>query len=113
MLTLESSLLKEEGEMNNIPDTLIEPSLINQKRNSVEEPVKGRSRERRLIVIIVVIVVSWLIVRIWAEIFEMFLRRVLNIPATKVVANVVVAIFSTIIIIWVIYVSNMDDMLSA
>jgi len=83
------------------------------KPSSTDETAKKRSREHRLIAIIVIIVVSWLIVKIWAEIFELFLRRVLKIDSTKVVANVIVALFFTVIIIWLVYVSNIDDMLAS
>jgi hypothetical protein len=76
-------------------------------------PQKQRSRECRLLAIVGIIVVSWLVVKIWADVFELFVRKVLKIDKDRFVANLVVAIGFTLVIVWLLYVASVDDMLSA
>jgi hypothetical protein len=74
---------------------------------------KQRSREARLLAIVGIIVVSWLVVKIWADVFDLFVHKVLKIERDRFVANLVVAIGFTLIIVWLLYIVSVDDMLSA
>jgi hypothetical protein len=78
-----------------------------------EEHVKRRTREKRLLCIVAILVVSWLIVKVWADVFETFVRKVLGIDKDRFVANAIVAVIFTIVIVWLLYVTEVDDMLSS
>lgn len=68
-------------------------------------------REKRLLAVVAIVVVSWLIVKVWADVFELFVRRVLKIKKTSFISNLIVAIFFTGGILWLLYILDIDDML--
>lgn len=72
---------------------------------------RKRSREKRLFWIIAILVVSWLIVKVWSDIFETFIRNVLHIKKQWFLPNLFVAVIFTIIIVSLLYFMEVDDML--
>ena len=73
---------------------------------------KGKEvEEKRLFWIIAIPVVSWLIVKVWSDIFETFIRNVLHIKKQWFLPNLFVAVIFTITIVSLLYFMEVDDML--
>jgi len=68
-------------------------------------------REKRLLAVVAIVVVSWLIVKVWADVFELFVRRVLKIKKNCFFSNLIVAVLFTGGILWVLYILDIDEMI--
>jgi hypothetical protein len=85
-----------------------------RKQPYAKDATKAKqNREMRLLSVVAIIVVSWLIVKIWADVFELFVRKVMRVPKGCFVKNLVVAVVFTVGILWLLYVTNIDDLLAA
>lgn len=73
---------------------------------------KQRTREKRLLAIIAVLVVSWIIVKIWADVFDVFMRKVLKVPKKNFLLNLIVAIVVTLLIVWALFAFDVDDLVA-
>lgn len=69
------------------------------------------SRTKRLFAVVGVVVVSWLIVKVWADVFELFVRKVLRVRKSCFVSNLLVAITFTGGMLWLLYMLDIDHML--
>jgi threonine/homoserine/homoserine lactone efflux protein len=85
-------------------------SLATQGGTSSPEQPK-RTREKRLLAVVAILVVSWLIVKVWADLFDVFVRKVLKIPKDSFVRNAIVAVIFTAAVVWILYATSLDDML--
>ena len=79
------------------------------KINPGEEP-RSRGRVWRLIAVIVVLCVSWFLVTMWAGVFDIFIRRKLKISNKNFMANFILAVIMTIILIAVLIMTDVDDL---
>lgn len=80
-----------------------------------EEKAKAHfshSKQGRLIAIIIILVVSWLIVKIWSDVFDLFMKKVVKTDANRLVANACIALIFTVLIIWLLIALNLDTWLS-
>lgn|SRR5574338_406193 len=72
----------------------------------------SKSKGGRLIAIIIILVVSWLIVKIWSDIFDLFMKKVIKTDQNKLIANICIAIIFTVLIIWALIALGLDSWLS-
>jgi hypothetical protein len=67
----------------------------------------------KLIALIAILVISWLLVQVWANVFTLFVKKVFKIDGERLVANAILALFFTILIIWAVYYLCVDDLMVA
>jgi uncharacterized protein YqhQ len=103
-------LMVQMNETKHITD---ESKHVEDESKHDKKETKKRSREKRLFAVIVIIVVSWLIVQIWAHVYDLFVRTVLKIPKKSFIPNLIVAIIVTVLIVWLVYAFDIDDMLGS
>jgi hypothetical protein len=73
---------------------------------------RHRTREGRLVVLVLVIVVAYIITKFWSDVVDTFNTKVLKIGPDRLVAKIVVAIFFTVILLWLLLYFGMDDQFS-
>jgi len=104
---------KNQGNDNGHPSIVAIPLVDEFPKSSDKDKSQNRSRTWKLVAVILVIVISWFLVTVWADVFEIFLHRVLRIPKHKFFLNLCVAIAITLILVWFLLLCNIDDLVSS
>ena len=122
---LDGPLPISKPDRKRVPDTVEEAKPIEEalpqsdvaRGTATEQKEKKKahfshSKQGRLIAIIVILVVSWLIVKIWSDVFDLFMKKVIKTDSTRLIANASIALIFTVLIIWFLIALGLDSWLS-
>lgn len=73
---------------------------------------KQKSREAKLVMVILILVVSWLVVKVWCDVFDTVSAKYLKLEGS-LWKQLIFAVIFTIVIVYAVIKLDIDDMMSS